>query len=328
MAATTGDIYARLLGVTETNRPLNHYQLLRLKQFEDDPGQIRLHYNKLAANLRRYLSTEHAEKVQPILNELTRAMLCLTDNRRKSEYDATLGRTGGGETKQRSFEEILVGRKVISPEQLKKAQAMATAINVELREALLQQKEIKPDTILMAYAESIGLPYFDLAEVKFLPELLGQMPAMLARQHSMVPVMIDNDRLLVASPNQLPHDVEDDLRLRFGMAVRPVICAPAALHEAVNKFYPREMAAKEIGVTQSARQSLEEDEDFDPAEFMKKRQKTAGLGAVFTAGTFAILAGNGVVPGLNPNSDLMLIYGIACVLGIVAAGVGWFAVKK
>ena len=51
--AQSGDIYARWLGITETARPLNHYQLLRLKNFEDDAGQIRAHYNKMSAHVRK-----------------------------------------------------------------------------------------------------------------------------------------------------------------------------------------------------------------------------------------------------------------------------------
>lgn len=329
MAAATGDIYARLLGVTDTNRPLNHYQLLRLKQFEDDPAQIRLHYNKLSTNLRRYLSTEHAEKVQPILSELTRAMLCLTDAHRKAEYDGSLGRTGAATGKHHTFEETLVGRKIVTTEQLKKAQNLATAIGVELRDALLQQKELRAEAVLMAYAESAGLPYIDLAEVKFQPELLQQMPAMIARQHSMVPVLVDGDRILVASANPVSHEIEDDLRLRFGMGVRTVLCAPGPLHEAVNKFYPREMAAREIGVTQSAAAATEEDDIEVSAEFKKKRLKTAGVVALFAAGGWATFAGNGLIPGFDPlKMGLVTTYGIAVLLGGVGFGIGWLTAKK
>ncbi len=40
--------------------------------------------------------------------------------------------------------------------------------------------------------------------------------------------MIDDGRLLVVTPNQLSPEIEEQLRLRFGMPVRTVLCTPAA----------------------------------------------------------------------------------------------------
>ena len=35
------DVYKSWLGITDANRPLNYYQLLRLKKFEDDAALVR-----------------------------------------------------------------------------------------------------------------------------------------------------------------------------------------------------------------------------------------------------------------------------------------------
>ena len=39
--------------------------------------------------------------------------------------------------------------------------------------------------------------------------------------------MADHGHLLMASPNMLPPDVEEELRLRFSMPVRTVLCTPS-----------------------------------------------------------------------------------------------------
>ncbi len=332
--AQSGDIYARWLGITETARPLNHYQLLRLKNFEDDAGQIRAHYNKMSAHIRKYLTTEYAEKAHGILNELTRAMLCLTDSRRKSDYDASLGRSSVGESKKRTFEQILIGRKLVNAEQLAKAKSLAAAIGVELRDALMQQKVASAEALAQALAESQGLPYVDLLQATFDIDLLGKMPATLARQHSAVPLMIDNDRILVASPNPLSTEIEDQLRLRLGLMVRPVICTPAAIHEIVNRYYTREAAAKEMGVTSQA--AKDADEEFDPvAAAAKKKERLKLTGIAFALG-FAFVAVSLNFVGLFSinvqrklaSTSLLYQYAGAAVVAIIPALVTFFVKRK
>ena len=85
------DVYRDWLGITETVRPLNHYQLLRLEMFEDTADKIRAHYRKMNEHVRKYATGEFSEQSQSLLNQLAKAMLCLTDTQRKREYDASLG---------------------------------------------------------------------------------------------------------------------------------------------------------------------------------------------------------------------------------------------
>jgi len=91
----------------------------------------------------------------------------------------------------------------------------------------VQQKLAKFEAVLPAYAESIGLPYLDLSDIPLSPQLIARVPPMIARRHSCVPVMIDDKQLLVASPNPIDPNVEEELRLRFDMPVRTVLCTPA-----------------------------------------------------------------------------------------------------
>ncbi len=215
--STVLDVYRDWLGIKETARPLNHYQILRLKQFEDDSGKIREHYRKMNGHVRKFAAGEFAKQSQDLLNELAKAMLCLTDTRRKREYDATQGRKDEGDERTRSLEEILLLRKVIDATQLDKARKFAAAIGVDLRDALVQQKLVKPDLVMPAYAESVGLPFLDVQDLPIDVRLTRQVPAVIARQHSCVPIMVDSKQLLMASPNPIDPIVEDQLRLRFGM---------------------------------------------------------------------------------------------------------------
>ena len=244
--AKTLDVYRDWLKIAEPARPLNHYQLLRLKKFEDDPAKVREHYRAMNAHVRKYAAGEFAKQSQDLLNELAKAMLCLTDARRKGEYDASLGRKRcRRHGKARTFEQILLATKVVDQAALDKARNFAKAINVEVRDALVQQKLAKPEAVMPAYAESIGLPYLDLTDIPLDLGLIARVPPMMARQHSCVPVMIDNKQLLMASPNPLDPNVEEELRLRFGMPVRTVLCTPANINDVIAKYVPRDGTAVE-----------------------------------------------------------------------------------
>src|SRR5205085_1988797 len=99
--------------------------------------------------------------------------------------------------------------------------------------------------VLPAYAESIGLPYLDLTDIPLNPTLIAGVPPVLARTHSCLPVLVDNKQLLMASPNPLDPNVEEELRLRFGMPVRTVLCTPANISDAISKYVPRDGTAPE-----------------------------------------------------------------------------------
>lgn len=260
------DVYRDWLGIEETARPLDYYQLLRLKQFDDDVERIRRHYRKMTAHSRKYASGDFAVESQRLLNELARAMLCLTDAARKAEYDAAQGRRQAGPGERQSMEQILLRSGIVDQAQLDEARDYAAATGFPLRDALLQRKLAKPEDVVQAYAESLGLPYLDLGDVSIDTELVSKISAVAARQHSLVPVMVDNEQLLVASPNPLVLDVEEDLKMRIGMPLRMVLCTPTDVNRLIGEYYPREAAEKELRDRSAA---PDKDENVKPTGLAK-----------------------------------------------------------
>ncbi len=240
------DVYREWLGIADTERPLSYYQLLRLKKFEDDPVRVRTNYRKMNAHVRKYAAGDYAAQSQELLNGLAKSMLCLTDATRKAECDASIGREDQEGPRRRSLEEILLLRKVVDRDQLDKARSYADTVGLEVRDALVQQKVAKPEVIMQVYAESLGLPYLDPTDMPLSDDLVRAVPAVLARQHSCVPVMMDDNQLLMATPIPLKPEVEEELRLRTGVPVRTVLCTVASANEIINRHYSREAAAAEM----------------------------------------------------------------------------------
>ena len=325
------DVYRNWLKITETARPLNHYQLLRLKPFEDNPAKVREHYRAMNAHVRKYAAGEYAKQSQALLNELAKAMLCLTDSSRKGDYDASLGRKDSASGKRRTFEQILLGTKVVDQAALDKARNFAKAINVEVRDALVQQRLAKFEAVLPAYAESIGLPYLDLRDIPLNKGLIAKVPPAIARQHSCVPVMIDDKQLLMASPNPIDPNVEEELRLRFGMPVRTVLCTPSNIDEVIAKYVPRDGSAappapepveEEQAASEEPAAAPAEPKKARPAGPMTDQEKTDRRNYAVVSFNIAFMACMGLLYyGLGRGVMLSLL--IAFPLAAAAAGIIW-----
>ena len=240
------DVYRDWLGIKETDRPLDYYQLLRLKRFEDDQDRVRRHYRKLHNHARKYATGEFSGASQELLNELARAMLCLADIRRKKEYDASLGRKVVSGPRKKELEDIFIERGLLSRQQLDIAQQYAAAVGLSLRDAVCQKEFVSQDAVMQAFAQAEGLPFLELSDVTIDESLLPKISAVTARTHSVVPVMIEHDHLLLASPNPLDLQLEEDLRLRLGMPVRTVLCTSGDVNRLINEYYSREKVDAEM----------------------------------------------------------------------------------
>ena len=242
----TLDVYRDWLGIKETDRPLDYYQLLRLKRFEDDQDRVRRHYRKMHNHARKYATGEFSGASQELLNELARAMLCLADIRRKKAYDASLGRKVVRGPRKKELEDIFIERGLLSRQQLDIAQQYAAAVGLSLRDAVCQKEFVSQDAVMQAFAQAEGLPFLELSDVTIDESLLPKISAVTARTHSVVPVMIEHDHLLLASPNPLDLQLEEDLRLRLGMPVRTVLCTSGDVNRLINEYYSREKVDAEM----------------------------------------------------------------------------------
>lgn len=336
--STELDVYKEWLGIPEGPRPPDHYSLLRLVQFEDTPEKIRANYKKLNAHVRKYATGQYGVRSQTLLNELAKAMLCLTDVERKREYDLEQGRTFDAELPggRKLMETTLVEQKHISVGQLKEAKEYADKSGLELRDALVQLKMVDQSIAAQALASERGLPYVDLADMLPDDDVLDQMPKATVKQHSILPLFVDDDVLLVASVDLIQHEVEEELRLRFNLPVRTVMTTPLAITQGIAKYYAPGVrneavlkggkatsgkgGGKAAAPTKSAakapprRGPVSEDE--------KKQQKSIGIIIICWSVIASYLIDNfALTPGTFFDLYTFLIYGTVVP---IAAAVAWF----
>lgn len=234
------DVYKEWLGIPEGPRPPDHYELLRCVRFTDDPDRIRANYKKLNNHVRKYATGQYSDQSQVLLNELAKAMLCLTDPERKREYDESLGRefeVQRDEFGRLPFLEVLVKQGHISRDQKKEVEDYCRKTGLSERDAVVQLKFASPELAAQALALQLGFSYVELDDM--LPEdaILDAVPKTLVKKHTILPLFVDDGRLLVACVDQPEHELEEELQLRYGVPIRAVITTPRAINQAIAKYY-------------------------------------------------------------------------------------------
>jgi len=84
------DPYYKWLGIPKWEQPPNHYRLLGINLFENDPDVIETAADRQMAHIRNYQAGKHSELSQRLLNELSAARLCLLNAEKKKAYDEKL----------------------------------------------------------------------------------------------------------------------------------------------------------------------------------------------------------------------------------------------
>jgi hypothetical protein len=84
------DPYHRWLGIPRKDQPANHYRLLGIEIFEDDPAVIESAADRQMAHVRSFQTGPRDPLSQQILNELSTARICLLAPEKKTAYDRQL----------------------------------------------------------------------------------------------------------------------------------------------------------------------------------------------------------------------------------------------
>lgn len=281
------DVYKEWLGIPEGNRPPDNYTLLRLVMFEDDVEKIRTNYRKLNAHVRKYATGQYLVRSQELLNEMAKAMLCLTDPDGKHEYDVSLGRetSAAEEDEPKSTLDYLISKSLIKRSQVTEIEHFAEARGLNHRDAVIQMKLVEPADATRALAVELRLPYVDLEDM--LPEdsVLDQVPRRVVKKHQCLPLFEDRGHLLVACIDEPSPALEDEIRLRCGIPMRAVLALPRAINQAIAKHYApgmredsavEEPAAKP-GAKQARGEPAKPEKKAAPAP--KARSKSAPLTA-------------------------------------------------
>jgi len=177
---------------------------------------------------------------------------------------------------RKKLETILLENGLASEEQLRQITSYAQAVGIDLYEAVLQKKIAPPDAVMIAYAESIGLPFIHLSDVSLDEDIIDHIDPITARQYSFIPISVDRGHVLLATTKPVLPDVEEELRMRFNLPVRCAICTPAELNAAIARYYPRgtsQIIKVERDTTSKPRRVTPKPKPVEPMDDEEKRDR-------------------------------------------------------
>ncbi|MFK7777315.1 MAG: ATPase, T2SS/T4P/T4SS family [Gimesia sp.] len=126
--------------------------------------------------------------------------------------------------------EILQRRGILDERQLLLAQQ--TADGQRLDRVVLELGLATEEDLLKAFADELGMQYFELKGFQVDTELLSQFPTTPIFRNSLLPLRRENGRVLVASADPFDFEAIDELSSLSGQVLEPVL----ALHDDVDEL--------------------------------------------------------------------------------------------
>ncbi|MCE5191025.1 MAG: Flp pilus assembly complex ATPase component TadA [Actinomycetia bacterium] len=130
---------------------------------------------------------------------------------------------------------VLVQSGLITQEQMETAVTEAGETR-SLTTVLIEQGIASDTKIAQAVAESMGLAFVDLAGYEIDPNAAMLISAELAKRHSVLPIKIQDDELVVAMADPANIFAIDDLRIVTGYEIRPIVATESDVEAAIEKF--------------------------------------------------------------------------------------------
>ena len=84
------DPYFKWLGIPSAEQPPNHYRLLGIPEFTDDPDVIENAADQRMGHVRTFGSGQYSDHSQRLLNEISAAKVILLDQEKKASYDTKI----------------------------------------------------------------------------------------------------------------------------------------------------------------------------------------------------------------------------------------------
>src|SRR5499425_2036844 len=135
--------------------------------------------------------------------------------------------------------ELLVREKMISLQQLQRAQDEARRSGKRLGHTLTQLGFVKDQDLTQFLAKQYSLPSIDLNEFEIDADVLKIIPKDVARKHMVMPVNRAGATLIVAMSDPSNIYAIDELKFLTQYNIEPVVAAESAIEESIQRYYEK-----------------------------------------------------------------------------------------
>src|SRR3989339_1919978 len=142
-----------------------------------------------------------------------------------------------GNVRRKTVIEIFEANKILSPEQLAKAQEESKKNNEPLQSSILRLEMMSRVDMLRVLSQEWGVKAVNLDEIEIDPETVKVIPEATARRHRAVPFVKEENVLFVAMADPRDFFVIEDIQLRTNFEVQAYLAFPEDLNKALDKAY-------------------------------------------------------------------------------------------
>ncbi len=133
--------------------------------------------------------------------------------------------------------DVLIKANRITEEQLKMALSKQKEEGKKLGEILIQEKLITENDLNAILSAQLSVPFVNLSTIEIDPKTPKLITQSLARSHNVIPISIDNGKLIVATSDPLDTFGIDDVRIQTGLDIQICIANKNDVVGAINRFY-------------------------------------------------------------------------------------------
>ena len=144
------------------------------------------------------------------------------------------------------FGESLVEKGLITGEQLRHAELEARASAKSMRRIIIETGLISEDDLTAFLSQQLDLPVVDLSNYLIDPETIDQIPESLARKHLLIPILRIGDNLTVAVVDPLDVFALDELHMKTGLNIEPVLATETEVKKSLNQHYGAKGTLEEV----------------------------------------------------------------------------------
>src|SRR5205823_993854 len=141
--------------------------------------------------------------------------------------------------------DLFVEQGVLGPSQAQDVLQELIMNGKAIEETLVDRGFLDEDRFYQVIADALGTEVIDLSEAEIRQEIVGLIPAELARRHQVLPIAIRNNVLDVALADPLALRAAEDLRFALGREIRLVIAPRNQIENLVNRHYGTETSSME-----------------------------------------------------------------------------------
>ncbi|HEX5100189.1 MAG TPA: response regulator [Polyangiaceae bacterium] len=157
-------------------------------------------------------------------------------------------------TERKQIGKILLRQRALTPDQLERA--LTENKGGRLASRLAAEGTITDLSALKALSEQHGIPGIDLGQICLRLETLDLLPREIAEKHLILPVLMREDRLFVATANPREHKVLDELEFVTGKKVYPYVALESSLSVVIEQAYTRKARGEAFYVGSQCPQAM------------------------------------------------------------------------